>query len=163
MCRDALLQEKRVREEAERKAKEVDAQVRVKEQQLLIAKQQLKLTREMVQQEAHAAHIARQSALHHSHALQIEYSTRTGAEEKASAIEAKQRRLELDLAEAEALLKRKQCEAECASSSSYQPRSVNDTTAEVKCEEAKKAAEKTHKQKRNERRRTIEKHKQDLT
>ena len=41
MYRDALLKEKRVREEAERKAKEVDAQVRVKEQQLLIAKQQL--------------------------------------------------------------------------------------------------------------------------
>ena len=143
------------------KAKEVDAKVRDKAQQLLIAEQQLKLMREMVQREAHAAHIARQSALHHSNCLQIEYSKRKGAEEKASAIEAKHRRLELDLAEAEASLKRKQCEAECASSSSYQPRSVIDTTAEVKCEEAKKAAEKTHKQKRDERRRTMEKHKQD--
>ena len=60
MHRDALIKEKRGREEAERKTKAVDAQVRLKEQQLLIAEQQLKLTREMLQREAHAAHIARQ-------------------------------------------------------------------------------------------------------
>ena len=88
MYRDALHNEKRMRDEAERKAKEADAQVRAKEQQLLIAEQQLKLTREMVQREAHAAHIARHTALHHSNCLQIEYSTRKGAEEKASSIEA---------------------------------------------------------------------------
>ena len=132
------------------KAKAADAQVRVKEQQLLIAEQQLKLTREMLQREAHAAHIARQSALHHSNCLQIEYSTRKGAEEKASSIEAEKRRLELDLAEAESSLKRKQSETECASSSSYQPQSVNDTTTKVKYEEQEKGSEKTHKQKRNE-------------
>ena len=45
MHRDALIKEKRGREEAERKTKADDAQVRVKEQQLLIAEQQLKLTR----------------------------------------------------------------------------------------------------------------------
>jgi len=161
MHRDALIKETRAREDAEEKTKAADAQVRVKEQQLLIAEQQLKLTREMLQREAHAAHIARQSALHHSNCLQIEYSTRKEAEEKASSIEAEKRRLELDLAEAESSLKRKQSETECASSSSYQAQSVNDTITKLKYEEQEKGSEKTHKQKRNERRRAMEKHKQD--
>ena len=47
MHRDALIKEKRAREEAERKTKAVDAQVRVKDQQVLIAEQQLKLTRDV--------------------------------------------------------------------------------------------------------------------
>ncbi|MFM7986621.1 MAG: hypothetical protein ACKPKO_45630, partial [Candidatus Fonsibacter sp.] len=75
--------------------------------------------------------------------------------------EAKRRRLELDLAEVEASLKRNPCEAVCPSSSCYPRLSANDTTTKVKCEEPEKDAEKTHKQKQNERRRAIRKHKKD--
>jgi hypothetical protein len=166
MHRDALIKEKRGREEAERKSKAADAQVRLQEQQLLIAEQQLKLTREMLQREAHAAHIARQSALHHSNCLQIEYSTRKGAEEKASSIEAEKRRLELDLAEAESSLKRKHSEEERASSSASsssccQLPCVQDANEATSCKDLDNHTTKTHKQKRNERRRAMEKHKQD--
>ena len=162
MHRDALIKETRAREDAERKTKAADAQVRVKEQQLLIAEQQLKLTREMLQREARAAHIARQSALHHSNCLQIEYSTRKGAEEKASSIEAEKRRLELDLAEAESSLKRKHSEEERASSSSCcQLPCVQDANEATSCNEPDNHTTKTHKQKRNERRRAMAKHKQD--
>ncbi|MFM7978180.1 MAG: hypothetical protein ACKPKO_02595, partial [Candidatus Fonsibacter sp.] len=89
MYRDALFKEKRLREEADKKAREADATIRDKEQQYLIAGQQLKLAGEIARREAHAAHIARQSAMRHSNCLQLAYSARKEAEEKASMNEAK--------------------------------------------------------------------------
>ena len=161
--------------EAERQAKETDVKVRQQEQHLFMCAQHAQVTQGMLEREVHVAHIASKSALFQSEILQLEINARKEAERRASQLDAKRRRLELDLAEAEASLAQKAYDKEAASSS-CQAQSVKDEAQYPHEEEVvinscliqsaddeahDQVTKRTHKQKQNERRAALRKHKQD--
>ena len=128
---------------------------------------QIQKANQMAQQEAYAAHIARQSAQHQAKCLDLEYNARQlaeknalMAEERASEFEAQTRRLELDLAEASSSLERLSKEQKKEASPTLlqpigaslmlgddceaSPTLVNELEASPKLEEKERALERKH-------------------
>ena len=162
--REALLKERQTREEAEQANSVIEHKLKEQETKTREANQR---SHESHVQEGHAwaiaheqtqraevARIVHESEQRKAEARMADFEQRTHlAETKAERLDLERRRLELDLAEAETTLMRIQKNNKDDPSSSMPPASetiIHDG-----------AHGKTHKQKQNERRRAMAKHKQD--